>query len=180
MTYTAEQFVAANKANVETLVSLSTQAFGGLEKLVELNLATAKSALADSYSQTQAVLAAKTPQDLAALSSVSVKPAVEKAVAYSRDLYSIASSTSAEIAKSLEGKAAEFQATVNTVVDNAVKNAPAGTDTAVGLFKNAVATGQSAIESAQAAAKKAVEMAETNFAAVTEQVVNAAAAVSKK
>jgi phasin family protein len=180
MTYTAEQFIATNKANVEALASLSSQAFGGFEKLVELNLATSKAALAEGFTHVQSVLAVKTPQELVALHTSAVQPSVEKSVAYGRDLYSIASSTGAEIAKALESKAAEVQQTVATVVDNAVKNAPAGTDGAVALFKSAVAAGQNAIESAQNAAKQAVELAESNFTAVTDQVVNAAAVVSKK
>ena len=180
MTYTPEQFAAANKANVEALASLSSQAFGSFEKLVELNLATSKAALTESFTQVQAALGVKNPQELLALQAAAVQPAVEKSVAYGRDLYSIASSTGAELAKAIEGKAAEVQKTVSTVVDNAVKNAPAGTDSAIAMFKSAVAASQNAIESAQTAAKQAVELAETNFTAVTDQVVSAAGAVSKK
>ena len=35
---TAEQLLAAQKANVETLFGLTAKAFDGVEKLVELNL----------------------------------------------------------------------------------------------------------------------------------------------
>jgi hypothetical protein len=35
---TAEQVIAANKANIETLFGLTNKAFEGVEKLVELNL----------------------------------------------------------------------------------------------------------------------------------------------
>ena len=45
MTLTPEQILAANKANLETLVGLTTKAFSGVEELIELNLAAAKSAM---------------------------------------------------------------------------------------------------------------------------------------
>ena len=41
MTFTPEQLMAAHKANVETLFGLTTKAFEGVEKLVELNLQVA-------------------------------------------------------------------------------------------------------------------------------------------
>ena len=45
---TADQFAAANKANLETLFGLTHKAFEGVEKLVELNLQVAKATLAES------------------------------------------------------------------------------------------------------------------------------------
>ena len=49
------------------------------------------------------------------------------------------------------------------VVDNAVKNAPAGTENAVALVKSAVAAANNALESVQKAAKQAADVAEANF-----------------
>ena len=45
---TAEQLLAAQKANVETLFGLTTKAFEGVEKLVELNVTASKAALAEA------------------------------------------------------------------------------------------------------------------------------------
>jgi hypothetical protein len=45
--FTAEQFTAAQKANLETLFGLTNKAFEGVEKLVELNLQVAKATLAE-------------------------------------------------------------------------------------------------------------------------------------
>jgi hypothetical protein len=41
---TAEQLIAAQKANLETLFGLTEKAFAGVEKMVELNKAAAKAA----------------------------------------------------------------------------------------------------------------------------------------
>ena len=51
MNLTPEQIQAANKANLETLVGLTNKAFAGVEQLIELNLAAAKAAMADSQQQ---------------------------------------------------------------------------------------------------------------------------------
>jgi hypothetical protein len=45
---TAEQILAAHKANVETLFGLTTKAFEGVEKLVELNVTASKAALTEA------------------------------------------------------------------------------------------------------------------------------------
>ena len=62
------------------------------------------------------------------------------------------------------------------MVDTAVKNAPAGTESAVALVKSAVAAANNAYESVHKAAKQATEVAEANFNALTTQAVKATAA----
>ena len=84
---TAEQIVAAQKANIETLFGLTQKAFEGVEKLVELNLQATKAALAESANSTQALLSVKDPQELLALQTSLLQPMAEKTVAYSRHLY---------------------------------------------------------------------------------------------
>ena len=56
---TAEQVVAAHKANVETLFGLTGKAFEGVEKLVELNLQVAKAALGEVAENACAALSVK-------------------------------------------------------------------------------------------------------------------------
>ena len=45
---TVEQVVASHKSNLETLFGLTSKAFEGVEKLVELNLAASKAALSEA------------------------------------------------------------------------------------------------------------------------------------
>jgi hypothetical protein len=51
---TAEQVVAAQKAQIETLFGLTHKAFEGMEKLVELNMQVAKSAMVEAADQASA------------------------------------------------------------------------------------------------------------------------------
>src|SRR5436190_4497545 len=106
---TAEQVLASQKANVETLFGLTSKAFAGVEKLVELNLTASKAALAEAAGTTQAVLAIKDAQELLALQASLFQPLAEKTAAYSRHLYDIASGTGAEFAKTFESQATETQ-----------------------------------------------------------------------
>ena len=66
-----------------------------------------------------------------------------------------------------------------SVVDNAVKNAPAGTENAVVLVKSAVAAANNAFDSVQKAAKQAADVAEANFQAITNTAVKASQAAVK-
>ena len=177
---TAEQILAAQKANVETLFGLTNKAFEGVEKLVELNMTASKAALAEAAGTTQTLLSVKDAQELLALQAGLFQPLAEKTAAYSRHLYDIAAGTGSEFGKTFESQAAEAQKKFLAVVDNAAKNAPAGSETAVAVFKSAVAAGNNALESVQKAVKQAAEVAEANFAAVTTQAVNATKTTSKK
>ena len=177
---TAEQIVASNKANVETLFGLTAKAFEGVEKLIDLNLAAAKAALGESAQNTQAVLSVKDAQELLTLQASLMQPLAEKTVAYSRHLYDIASGTGAEFSKAAEAQAAEAHKKFLSVVDNAAKNAPAGSETAVAVMKSAVSAASNAMKSVQKAVKQATEMAEANFNTVAAQAVSASKAPAKK
>jgi hypothetical protein len=60
---TAEQIVAAQKANIETLFGLTQKAFEGVEKLVELNVQATKAALAESANSTRPCCPSRTPRN---------------------------------------------------------------------------------------------------------------------
>ncbi|CAD5366476.1 Phasin family protein [Rubrivivax sp. A210] len=173
MTFTTEQFAAAQKANVETLFGLTGKVFESVEKLVELNLQVAKTSLAEAAETTYAALSVKDAQELLSLQAGLLQPAAEKAAAYSRHLYDIMAGSTAELNKVTEATLADGQKKVLALVDNAVKNAPAGSESAVALVKSAVAAANNAYESVHKAAKQATEVAEANFTAITNSAVSA-------
>ncbi|MDO8698988.1 MAG: phasin family protein [Rhodoferax sp.] len=177
---TVEQIMASNKANMETLLGLTSKAFEGVEKIVELNLTASKAALAESGEHAKALMSVKDAQELLALQSGLLQPLAEKTAAYSRHLYDITTSSTAEFSKAFEGQAAEAQQKFMGLVDNAAKNAPAGSETAVAVMKSAVAAATNALESVQKAVKQATDVAEANFNAVAATAVNASKPVAKK
>jgi phasin family protein len=180
---TTEQILASHKATVETLFGLTTKAFEGVEKLVELNLTASKAALTEASSHSQAVLSVKDAQELLALQASLLQPLAEKTAAYSRHLYDIAQGTSSEFSKAIEGQSTEAQKKMADLIESATKNAPAGSESAVAVMKSAVTAANNAFESVQKAVKQASDAAEANFKTVAAQAVTAAgttAAAAKK
>ena len=177
---TAEQILAANKANMDTLFGLTGKAFEGVEKLVALNLAASKALLADTAAQTQHALSVKDAQEMLNLQATLLQPMGEKAMGYGREFYDITAATSAEFSKALEVQVADLQKKFLDVVDSTAQNAPAGSETAVALMKSAVSAASNVLESAQKSAKQAAALAESNFKAATANTVEAAKTVSKK
>jgi phasin family protein len=177
---TPEQFAAANKANVETLMLVANTAFASAERLAALNLNTARSILEDSVANAKALLAVKDVQGLVAMQTALAQPAVEKAVAYSRSVYEIATQTQEEMNKVLESQVGDMNKNVVAALDQAMKSAPAGSDVAVAAVKQAIAAANSAYDNMTKAAKQVAEMTEANVAAATSATVKAVGATAAK
>lgn len=178
---TTEQLLVAQKANMETIFGLTQKAFNSLERLVELNLQASKAVLSESASHTNAVMNAKDAQELLALQAALMQPLAEKATAYSRQLYEIAAGSGAAFNQAAEGQAADAQQRFMALVDSVVRNAPAGSETAVAMMKNTVTAAANAMESVQKAVQQAHEMTDTNLRTMADNTVsNTKAATSRK
>lgn len=174
MSFTPEQVAAAHKANLETLFGLTTKAFEGVEKLVELNMQVVKTTLAENVEHAKRTLTARDAQELMALQVSMIQPVAEKAVAYSRHVYEIAADTQSEFTRVAEAQLAESSRNVQSLVDNFAKNAPAGSESTVAIVKSAISAANNAYESVQKATKQAVEIAESNFQAAATAATKAA------
>lgn len=108
------------------------------------------------------------------------QPLAEKTAAYSRHLYDIKLGTTSEFGKAFEGQVAGAQQGFASIVDNAAKNAPAGSETAVAVMKSATPAATNAFESVQKAVKQATDVAEANFNAVANTAAKAATTVQPK
>ena len=169
MNFNAEQFTASHQANMSAAAGLSQKAFAGFERLVELNMAAGKAAVGETFSGMQALMAAKSPQDLLAVQAALIQPAFEKSVSYGRHLAEIAQSTGGEFTKAVESKMAESEQAVKSLVENSLKNAPAGSDAAVAVIKSAFEASQNAAETLKKVAKQAADTAESNLKSATAQ-----------
>jgi phasin family protein len=177
---TPEQLSSANKANVETLLTIANTAFASAERLAALNLNTARVLLEDAVGNAKALMAAKDIQELMSMQTTLTQPALEKVVAYSRSVYEISTQTQEELGKVFEGQFAELNKNVSTALDKAAKSAPAGSDVAVAAVKSAIAAANSAYDSMSKAAKQVAEMTEANVAAATSATVKAVGATKAK
>jgi len=176
---TPEQLAKSNKANVEAFLTLANTAFASAERFAALNLNTARSFLEDGMVNVKTLLGAKDMQDLMGLQTTLAQPTVEKAIAYSRNVYEISSQTQEEVSKIIESQFAEVNKNVASALDNAAKSAPAGSDVAVAAVKSAIAAANSAYDSMSKAAKQVAEIAETNMAAATSATVKAVGSAAK-
>ena len=95
---TVEQIVSTHKDQAAAFYELANQAVTGVERLAELNLKTIKATVADGAAQTEALFGIKDVQALVALQNRDLKAAAEKASAYGRELYEIASGFGSEFA----------------------------------------------------------------------------------
>ena len=166
---TPEQFAAANKATVDSLLSLANTALASAERIAALNLNTARSALEDTASGVQTVLSAKDPQAALAAQKSLAQPAVDKAVAYGKSVFEITSQTQQELAKMVEAQFSDFQKSIAGMVEMAAKSAPAGSEGAVAAIQNAIAAANSAFGNMNAVTKQFTDAAQANIAAMTKR-----------
>ena len=167
MYVTPEQIAATNKAGVDAIISLANSQFAAFERWSTLNMNATKAAFEDSVSHAKALLGAKDVQEFINLNAAAAQPALEKAIAYSRSVYEVATQSQAELTKAVESQAAELNRNVVGFLDKVSKNAPAGSDVAVAAVKSALAAANTAYDSFTKVAKQASEIAEANFSAVT-------------
>jgi hypothetical protein len=155
---TVEQFAAAQKTAVGNIFTIAAKALEGAEKLAQLNLQAGKASLAEAQEAAQS----------------------DKFSAYGRQVYDIVSATNAEIARVVEESAAEARNVFTATLEQAAKNAPAGTDNAVAFMKQAVAAAGSAYDTIQKAVKQAADVAEANVEAVSGTVSRTGGARAKR
>ena len=177
-----EQFSSATKSNLEAqfalFSSLTGKAFESIEKIVELNLTAAKATLEESTATTKQLLAAKDPQEFFSLTAAQAQPTAEKAIAYGRHLAAITSGAQAEFSKAAESQIAETNRKVISLVEEVTKNAPAGSENAVAMFKSALGNANAGYEQFSKTAKQAAESIESNVAQAVNQFSAAAAKVA--
>jgi len=168
-----EQFSNATKSALEAqfnlFSSLSAKSFDSLEKLIALNLSTAKTSLAESTATARALLAVKDPQEFISLTTGKVQPGAEKALAYSKEVTAIVRGTSAEFVQAAESQIAEANRKVLSLVDEVSKNAPAGSEPFVSAVKTAIGNASAGYEHLSKTAKQAAETVENNVTTAVSQ-----------
>ena len=170
MNMTPEQLQATAKANVEAILGQAAAQFTAFEKFANLSASAVKAAFEDMIVNTRALAGAKDTQELVNLQSTFAQPAIDKATAYSKSLYEMLTQANTEFTKANERRIAEWNESFVSLLNNAAKNAPAGSDVAVNAVKQVLTAANSAYDSFNKVAKQATEIAEANVAAASEAV----------
>ena len=89
-------------------------------------------------------LGARDVQEIFAINSQAVEPAMKRAYALSRSAFEAASETGDEFKRAFEKQGAEFNQVAVAALEEAFKYAPAGSESVVDNVKSAIATAQNA------------------------------------
>ena len=167
---TPEQVRAAAKTNLEAIIELTTNQAVVVEKIANLQAAAIKSAFEDTIANVRALAGVNDVQEFVKLQGSFAQPAYEKAMAYSKGMYEVATQANANFVKLAERRVAAWNEGVVSFLDQALRNIPGASETVLPALKQVIAAGNSAYENLSKATKQATEMAEANVAAASESV----------
>ncbi|MPZ42602.1 MAG: phasin family protein [Betaproteobacteria bacterium] len=165
-----ERFMQLGKSSMEAALSVANITLQSTERLIDLNLKTAKAALDESLRKAKALTEAKNVQDLVALQSSDAQPGIDKALAYSRSVYEVATQAQTELNKLVEARLTQVNEELIAALDKAAKAAPAGSEPAFAAFKSALVMANSAYDTFAKVARQATDAAVNNGSQVAAQV----------
>lgn len=180
-----EQLASATRANFEAQLglinALTSKAFEGVEKIIELNLNATRASLDEVSEAVKQGSAAKGTQDLFSTAAAQV-PNAENAIDYSRQLAEISANMQAEFARAAEAQVvqvAETTRTLKNLVDEASKNTPPGSENTVAMMKTAIDNANSGYEQLAKNARLAVETLRDSMSTATSQIIQAAETIAR-
>ena len=171
-----DQFAAANEAAIEQFSYFAKMSLANVEKFAGLGLNAARESVALATKHAQSVAGARDVNEVIALNSAALEPALKRAYAYSRTAFEAATETSSEVKRVLEKQNAEVQKAAVSALEEAFKYAPAGSETVVSNVKSAIAAAQSAYDNLAAINKQIYDTVEKT---VEQSVATAQAATAK-
>ena len=167
MTPLSPDQVAAAKANVEVFFGLAGKIFEGFEKLTALNLQAVRATLAATQENMTKVPGTTEPRQWFALQTGFAGPFAEKSLSYGRQVFEIASTTQAEITQLAQTHYERYNSRMRELAEEAAKRMPAGSEAAIAAWNSAMAATATLCETLQKTGQQAVQIAESNFEAVT-------------
>ncbi len=187
MTNATNPFLAAQTqlseiaaSNVEAALRLAQISLDSFEKLTQLNLATTKQHIDAAVKNTQALTHVKDVQQAVAARNTISEATLENAISYSQGVYDIAAQAKNEMGQLVEERIAALNKAVIGGMDQAAKNAPAGTDVAVNAVKSTIEATTTAVDNLTKAAKQVAEFADASAKAAASTTIDALKSANKK
>ncbi|WP_156802251.1 phasin family protein [Leeia oryzae] len=157
----------------ESALQLAQISIGSAEKLIKLQLDTAKAVLEEQARQAQTLASIKNVQQANETRQSLAESNLDNLVALSRSVYEFANQTQAELTKFAEARITELNKDVISLLDQTAKLAPAGSEPAVAAVKQTVQATVSAVDSLSKAAKQVSDFTETSVKSATTATVDA-------
>src|SRR5260221_1060759 len=159
-----DQFAAANEAAIEQFSYFAKLSLGNIENFTELGLGAARESVTKATRHAQSLAGARDVNEALAINSAAVEPALKRAYAYSRTAYETAAASSDEVKKVLEQNTAQLNKAAIAALEEALKYAPAGSESVVGNLRTAIAAAQSAYDNLASINKQIYDTVEQNVA----------------
>jgi phasin family protein len=173
-----EQFATAAKTHFEAQLglinALTSKAFEGVEKVIDLNVNATKTSLEEASDTVEQLSGSKDPQALLSAVTEKMQPNAEKALDYSRHLTEIAASMQAEFAQAAEAQVAETTKALKELVDEAAKNAPPGSENMVAIMQSVLGIANAGYDQLAKNTRQTVEALQANVNTATDQITQAA------
>ncbi len=172
-----EQFASATKALFEfqlmTFNTLTTKAVQGVEQVLALNMATAKSGMEEGLAAGKEISQAKDPKAALAAAAAQLQPGVAGAKAYKLQLDAIIKDIHTEFTSAAEAHVAEAKSNLSALIYDVTKNVPPGSENAVAIVKAAIDNAFLGYEQVTKATQQAVKTVEEQIAKASAQVAQA-------
>ncbi|MEV4782845.1 phasin family protein [Burkholderia sp. LMU1-1-1.1] len=169
-----EQFANATKAlfefQLETFNALTSKAVQGVEQVVALNMATAKSQMEEGLATGKEMSQAADPKAAMSLAAAKLQPGVAGANAYNQQLGVIIAEIREEFTRAADAHVAEAKSNLSALIYDVTKNVRPGSENAVQIVKTAIDNAFSGYEQVTKATKQAVQAVEAQIAKASEMV----------
>ena len=175
-----DQFAALHRQSLEAAQAIAMASFAGFERLTQLNVQAAKTAVEESIQRSVSLLETKDVKALSDAMSESAQPAGDKMTAYAKHVYEIASETSGEISRVVEKQFSEGNRQLTAAIEAMAKNSPVGSEGVVTLVKSAVTAANATWDQVNKASRQVVEMTEANVASAASAANTTRAAGSRR
>jgi len=166
-----EQFASATKTlfefQLETFNTLTSKAVQGVEQVIALNLATAKSQVEAGLATGKEISQANDPKAAISLAAAKVQPGVAGAVAYNQQLTEIIAEIRDEFTRAADAHLTEAKSNLSALICDVTKNVRPGSENAVQIVKTAIDNAFKGYEQVTKATKDAVASVETQIAKAT-------------
>src|ERR1700694_1424401 len=123
-----DQFAAANEAAIDQFSYFAKLSLGNFEKFAETAPAAPRAPLTQAPRHAQSLAGAKDVHEVIAITSAAVEPALKRAYAYSRTAYETAAATNDDVKRVLEQNTAQLNKAAIAALEEALKYAPAGSE----------------------------------------------------
>ncbi|WP_244816307.1 phasin family protein [Caballeronia sp. Lep1P3] len=161
-----EQLLASQQAGLDATFGLATQAVQGFEKLIDLNVRTLRTALAEQQELVGKTFTVRDVQEFFALQNAQIQHNAQRTQTYWQNVSQIATDVRGAYLQAAQDQLAKSQRNAQAFVESFVSSAPAGSDAVVSAWRSAIdaatQSANSAYEAARSSARQVVEAAQSD------------------